>query len=352
MALSPYVTGLKSIIAAALVETRDQAVTDISAAETVATDAITTARDDALADVSAEGAVQVGLATAQATAAAGYAALAYPATQRDELEFDAAQRVKAGEVRPATWTPTRSISTAGNSLAAGTAANTTLHAAITAIKTGAPTITFDFDVGGGTNMAQALTALTAATAGQKARDWIIVDPVLGEKAQNNYDFCTSGETITNYESIVALQTGGAETVILVTAPADNYVSRGDPYMQADFVQFRKDIQTKSYAANFIDLRRHMIDWYGGRDGIDRTLREWDERPLQLPRPAPPMRLTVWTATRSASRVLQLICSRADPPIPIRSGPFGGCGTSTMCDWCEAANGPGLPLLGFDPVVLA
>lgn len=64
MALSPYVTGLKSIIAAALVETRDQALTDISAAETAATGAITTARDDALADVSAEGAVQVGLAAA------------------------------------------------------------------------------------------------------------------------------------------------------------------------------------------------------------------------------------------------------------------------------------------------
>lgn len=62
MALSPYVTGLKSIISAALTETRDQAVTDISAAETVATDAITTARDDALADVSAERAVQVVLA--------------------------------------------------------------------------------------------------------------------------------------------------------------------------------------------------------------------------------------------------------------------------------------------------
>lgn len=39
MALSPYVTGLKSIIAAALVETRDQAITDISAAETTATGA-------------------------------------------------------------------------------------------------------------------------------------------------------------------------------------------------------------------------------------------------------------------------------------------------------------------------
>ncbi|MFN3456926.1 MAG: hypothetical protein ACK4Z8_05045 [Novosphingobium sp.] len=227
----------------------------------------------------ANGAVQVTAATTQANLAAGYAATAYPATQRDDLEWDAAQRIKALDVRPATWTPTRSISTGGNSLAAGTAANTTLHAAITAIKTGAPTITFDFNVGGGTNMAQALAVVTAATAGQKAQDWILVDPVLGEKASNNYDFCTAGETITNYESIAALQTGGAETVVLVTAPADNYTSRGDPYMTADFVQFRKDIQTKSYAANFIDLRRHMIDWYGGRDGIDRTLREWDERPL-------------------------------------------------------------------------
>ena len=80
MALSPYVTGLKSIIAAALVETRDQAVTDISAAETAATDAITTARDDALADVSAEGAVQVGLAAAQADRAEA-AATAYESQQ-------------------------------------------------------------------------------------------------------------------------------------------------------------------------------------------------------------------------------------------------------------------------------
>jgi|GEM_PF-1114308 hypothetical protein len=66
MALSPYVTGLKSIISDALVETRDQALADISAAETAATDAITTARDGALVDVSAEGAVQVGLAAAEA----------------------------------------------------------------------------------------------------------------------------------------------------------------------------------------------------------------------------------------------------------------------------------------------
>lgn len=64
MALSPYVTGLKSIIAAALVETRDQALTDISAAETTATGAITTARDGALADLSAEGAVQNAALTA------------------------------------------------------------------------------------------------------------------------------------------------------------------------------------------------------------------------------------------------------------------------------------------------
>lgn len=234
--------------------------------------------------IAAEAAATIASGGADRAEAAANLVVASNTAIIPDVEWDIAQRVKAAEIIPP-WNPTRAMVTAGNSISVNVGSTITTTAAITElINPGAPNgVGMNYQVGPGTNMAEARAYLTANwTAGDKAKDLILTDPVGGEMltlAARRNDFWQSDAVFDDFEAIRAMHTGGASTVLLLVAsPADTWSGTIGNH-NAAYARWKERAMLKPYSADIIDVRQHMIDWYSARTGFEALQREWNEAPL-------------------------------------------------------------------------
>jgi hypothetical protein len=210
----------------------------------------------------------------------------FPAGSGGPNEWVTAQELRADNSAPS-WELDRTVNSAGNSLSVGTGSAITTNAAIQAEIGGGSSfgVGVNYQVGAGTNMAEALTYLNANwTTADKAEDLVLVDPVAGELltvGTKRFDFWRTDATFNDFEAIRVQNTGGAETVLLLVAsPYDSWSATfGIP--MPEYTHWKARAVAKSYSPNIIDVRQHMIDWYGLENGFEATQREWNEMPVGL-----------------------------------------------------------------------
>lgn len=210
------------------------------------------------------------------------------AQQQAQADWDVAQRMRSLFVPPA-WNPTRVIRPVGNSLSANVGSTIQFSAAMAELVAAgaANPIGANIQVGAGTNMATMLAYVTANTdATSRAQDWIVTDPITVGGTS-----LVDGSALADFEAIKALQTGGAESVLMaVSAPNDGWGGTSGPSGNSRY--FFEAAQAKSYSADVMDVRQHMIDWYSSRTGIDALLASWNEKPTSMMGLATPVDLPV------------------------------------------------------------
>lgn len=231
-------------------------------------------------------------------------------------EWAAAQSLLAANSAPA-WEPDRTINTAGNSLSASVGSAISTNNAIQAeIDPGASFgVGTNYQVGAGSNMAATLSHLNANwTTADKAEDLILIDPVGGEVTWSTprRDFWRTDAVFDDFEAIRAQQTGGAATALMLVAwPSDEWKGTVGNFVP-DFTHWKERAQAKSYSADIIDARQHMIDWYGLETGFEATLRAWNETPLGLLGNASGLTLARSSADIVIENPLTLLHDEGDP----------------------------------------
>jgi hypothetical protein len=231
-------------------------------------------------------------------------------------EWVAAQQLLADNTAPP-WNPVRTINSAGNSLSVSTGSAISTNNAIQAeIDPGATFgVGTNYQAGAGSNMAQALTFLNANwTVGDKAEDLVLTDPVGGEVTWSTprFDFWRTDAVFNDFEAIRAQQTGGAETLLLlVAAPSDPWSGTAG-FPNSGYTHWKGRAQAKTYSADIVDARQHMIDWYGLQNGFEATMRQWNETPLGLLGNASGLTLARSAANIVIENPLTLLHDEGDP----------------------------------------
>jgi hypothetical protein len=259
-------------------------------------------------------------------------------------EWTTAQNLLATNTFP-DWEPTRALNLVGNSISGSVGASGSLLAATNSLVAVGATNDVDarFEVGGGTNTAETLAYLnTNLSTADRAKDLVVTDPIIGEiitpSGTRRFDFWRTDAVFDDYEAIRDLMTDGAEALLMMVASPDDAWS-GNVGVEAGFSHWKGRAQEKAYSADVVDVRQHMIDWYGLQTGFEAVQREWNELPLGLCGNPSAVTLARTNAAITIADPLTLNLNEGDPVtravaadfrLYVHQGAFGG-GSNLIAD---------------------